>query len=62
MLSHDQAFAIAKQKQSDLEADAAVQRLVKAPGNNVKHESKAGGGLLASGPRRWRLFGRVRPA
>lgn len=62
MLSHDQAFAIAKQKQFDLEADAATQRLVKAPDNGVKREGKAGGGLLASGPRRWRLFGRVRPA
>lgn len=59
MLSHDQAFAIAKQKQADLEGEAAARRLVDTP---EKPASKAGGGLLASGPRRWRLFGRVRPA
>jgi hypothetical protein len=59
MLSHDQAFAIAKMKQAELEADAAARRLVRAP---EEPEGRVGGGLLASGRRRWRLFGRVRPA
>lgn len=29
MLSHDNAFAIAKQRQADLEADAAASRLTR---------------------------------
>jgi hypothetical protein len=63
MMSHDQAFALAKMRQVELEADAAATRLVRAPEEPVAEvEAKAGGGLLASGRRRWRLFGRVRPA
>lgn len=31
MLPHDQAFAIAKTKRADFEADAAAERLVKKP-------------------------------
>lgn len=59
MMSHHDAFAIAKQRQADFEADAAARRLVSAP---EEPKSRVGGGLLASGRRRWRLFGRVRPA
>jgi hypothetical protein len=62
MMSHDQAFAIAKMRQAELEADAAARRLVRAPEEAVGSARKTGGGLLASGRRRWRLFGRVRPA
>jgi len=62
MFSHHDTFAIAKQRQADFEADAAVRRLVRAPEEAAKPEKRVGGGLLASGRRRWRLFGRVRPA
>ena len=58
-MSHDQAFAIAKMRQAELESDAEAQRLVRAPEEPAR---KRGGGVLASGRRRWRLFGRVRPA
>ena len=59
MLSNHDVFAIAKQRQADFEADAAMRRLVRAP---EEPKGSVGGGLLASGRRRWRLFGRVRPA
>jgi hypothetical protein len=62
VFSHHYAFAIAKQKQADFEADAAARRLVRAPEEASKPERRVGGGLLATGRRRWRLFGRVRPA
>jgi hypothetical protein len=52
-------FAIAKMRQVELEADAAAERLVRAPEEPARN---TGGGLLASRRRRWRLFGRVRPA
>ena len=58
-MSHDQAFAIAKMKQVELESDAAARRLIRAP---EEPKGKVGGGLLLAGRRRWRLFGRVRPA
>lgn len=62
-MSHDQAFAIAKIRQAEFEADAAARRLVRAPEQPAAaSEGRIGGGLLASGRRRWRLFGRVRPA
>ena len=62
-MSHDQAFAIAKMRQDELEADAAARRLVRAPEEAAaKPAGRVGSGLLASGRRRWRLFGRVRPA
>lgn len=63
MLPHHDAFAIAKMKQADFEADAAARRLVRAPEEaDAKPEGQVGSGLLPTGRRRWRLFGRVRPA
>ncbi len=63
MVPHDQSFAIAKMKQADFEADATARRLGRAPEEvDAKPEGQVGSGLLASGRRRWRLFGRVRPA
>jgi hypothetical protein len=63
MLSHDHVFTFAKMKQADLEADATARRLVRAPEEPAAQaEGGVGGGLLATGRRRWRLFGRVRPA
>lgn len=63
MLSHHDAFAIAKMKQADFEADAAAQRLVRAPEEvPAESEGRVGSGLLPERRRRWRLFGRVRPA
>lgn len=62
-MSHYDAFAIAKMKQADFEADATVRRLVRAPEEvDAKPEGQVGAGLLPAGRRRWRLFGRVRPA
>ncbi|GAA3658544.1 hypothetical protein C8D88_114203 [Lentzea atacamensis] len=52
MLSHDQAFAIAKMRQGELEADAAVRLLAKKPEEVAPKPAR----------RRWRLFARVRPA
>jgi hypothetical protein len=63
MFSHHDAFAIAKQRQAEFEADAAARRLVRASEEaTAEPKGRVGGGLLASGHRRWRLFGRVRPA
>jgi hypothetical protein len=52
VLSHDQAFAIAKQRQQEFESDAAARRLVRE-----SQEATA-----APERRRLRLFVRVRPA
>ncbi|MFD9703824.1 hypothetical protein [Lentzea sp. NPDC059081] len=38
MISHDQAFAIAKLRQQDFEADAAARRLVKKAEEDVRTE------------------------
>ncbi|MCP2204277.1 hypothetical protein LX90_008007 [Lentzea flava] len=63
MLSHHDAFAIAKQRQVEFEADAAARRLVRAPEKAVGRSARGtGSGLFVAGRRRWRLFGRVRPA
>ena len=62
-MSHHNAFAIAKHRQADFEADAAVRRLVRAPEEAVDRPARGkGSGLFVAGRRRWRLFGRVRPA
>jgi hypothetical protein len=52
MLSHDQAFAIAKMRQVEFEADAAVRRQFKKVDEVTPKPER----------RRWRLFARVRPA
>jgi hypothetical protein len=52
MISHHDAFAIAKCRQADFEADAAARRLVK----------KAEVVAVRPERRRLRLFVRVRPA
>jgi hypothetical protein len=62
MLSHHDAFAIAKMKQADFEADAAARRIVRAPEEANESKGQVGSGLLPERRRRWRLFGRVRPA
>ena len=52
MFSHDQMFAIAKDRQAEFEADAAIRRLAKKSQEvSAKPER-----------RRLRLFVRVRPA
>ena len=53
MISHHDAFAIAKYRQQDFEADAAARRLVKKTEEEVKAEPER---------RRLRLFVRVRHA
>lgn len=52
MFPHHEAFAIAKYRQADFEADAAARRLVKKS-EDVSVKPKG---------RRLRLFVRVRPA
>ncbi|MFI6097569.1 hypothetical protein ACIA8G_18555 [Lentzea sp. NPDC051213] len=52
MFSHHDAFAIAKQRQCDFEADAAMGRLEKKSKEVVAKPER----------RRLRLFVRVRPA
>lgn len=52
MLHHDQAFAIAKAKQSEFEADAAAERLVKKPDDTEPKAERP----------RWKPFARPRLA